>query len=135
VIEVTAQENNDVRSGIVMIVWAKESSIFDFDHRLNERMMYFEKACWPVKRIAVHSPICFCPWVMTKIIKPIIYAWIDKHTRSRHLFHTVPESQLLDVFSDYGILRNMLPTQMGGTVRLDQAEWIANRRAVELGEV
>jgi hypothetical protein len=50
----------------------------------------------------------------------------DKRTRV-----DVPDSQLLGILSDYGILKEMLPTKMGGTVQLNQAEWIANRRAAE----
>ena len=72
---------------------------------------------------------------MVNVIKPIIYALIDKYTQSRHLLHTVPKNRLLDALSEYGILKYMLPTEMGGTVRLHQAEWIANRRALQLGEV
>jgi hypothetical protein len=32
-------------------------------------------------------------------------------------------------------MKDMLPTQMGGTIELSQSEWIANRRAVELEEI
>jgi hypothetical protein len=60
---------------------------------------------------------------------------MDKHARSRRLFHDVPESQLLDVLSDYGILKEMLPTEKGGTVPFNQSEWIANRRVVELKDI
>ena len=46
-----------------------------------------------------------------------------------------PERQLPDILSDYGIHVDMLPTGMGGSIHLDQAEWIANRRAAELMEI
>jgi hypothetical protein len=48
--------------------------------------------------------------------------------------HGVPISQISDVWSMYGILKEMLLTEMGGTVRMDQAESIANGRAIKLGE-
>jgi hypothetical protein len=133
VIEVLAQTNTDIRSGVVAIVWDKDFTIWDYDDRLNERMAYFDMKCWPVKLIATH--ICCPPWFMVKIVKPILYALINKHARSRIMFHDIPESQVLDVLADYGILKDMLPTEMGGTARLDQAEWIASRRAVDLGEI
>jgi hypothetical protein len=69
---------------------------------------------------------------VTKIIKTIIFSFMDKRTRSRILLHDVSDSQILDVLSSYGILPEMAPTELGGTVELKQAEWIANRRAVEL---
>jgi hypothetical protein len=132
-IEVLAQANTDIGSGVVMIVKDKDFTIWHYDGRLYERMTYFDMKCWPVKIIARH--VCVAPWFVVNIIKPIRYALIDKHTRSRILIHDGPESQILDVLSDYGILKDMLPTEMGGTVRFDQAEWIANRRAAELGEI
>jgi hypothetical protein len=60
---------------------------------------------------------------------------MDKRIRSRTLFHDVPESQIVDILSSYGILKEMLPTEMGGTVRLNQAEWMASRRAAEREEI
>jgi hypothetical protein len=133
VLEVISQENTDIQSGYAMIVWDKEFTIWDFDRRLYERMTYFDMNCWPVKKYATH--VCLPSWITVNIIKPILYNLIDKNARSRILFHYVPESQILDVLSNYGILKKMLPTEMGGTVWLNQAEWIANRRAAELGEI
>ena len=131
--EGTAQENADVQRGSVLIVWEKDITVWDYDQKLYDRSLHFSKNCWPVKRLATH--ICCPPWIDVKLFKPILFALMDKHTRSRVLHHDVPESQLLDVLSDYGILREVLPTEMGGTLRFDQAEWIASRRAVELGEI
>jgi hypothetical protein len=133
VFEVTAQANNDIRSGVVAIYWGKGSMIWDYDHELYERVAYLNLSCWPVKVIACH--ICCLPWLMVKIVKPIYNAIRDKAARSRTVFHDVPESQILDVLADYGILGEMLPTEIGGTVVIDQAEWITNRMAVELGEI
>jgi len=44
----------------------------------------------------------------------------------------VPESEIVDALSQYGILQHMLPTEMGGTLQLDLSEWIAYRRSVEM---
>ena len=49
--------------------------------------------------------------------------------------HDAPESQLPDVLSSYGIEGYMLPTELGGTVHLDQAKWIASQRAAELEDI
>jgi hypothetical protein len=73
--------------------------------------------------------------IFDKMIKRITKALMDRHTRSRVLEHDVPESQILDVLSHYGIMKDMLPTEMGGTIELNQAEWIASRRATELEEI
>jgi hypothetical protein len=130
VIELLAQANTDVRSGAVMVVWDKDFTIWDYDQRLYERMTYFDMNCWPVKVIACH--VFIAPWFMIKVVKPFLNALRDKQSRSRTLLHGDSDSQLLDILSNYGILKEMLPTEMGGNLQLNQAKWIANRRAVEL---
>jgi hypothetical protein len=60
---------------------------------------------------------------------------MSKELRARTLTHDVPESDILPVLSAYGIMPDMLPVAMGGTVVLDQAEWIATRRATEMEEL
>ena len=72
---------------------------------------------------------------MVAIVKPILYALIDKHARSRIILHDIPENQVLEVLAEYGILEDMLPTEMGGKIQLNQAEWITSRRSAELEDV
>jgi CRAL/TRIO domain len=128
-----AQENTDMDSGFVIVNFLKDFTIWDYDHGLYDRIIYFDKNCWPVKIIAAH--LCCPPSIFAKIIKPVAYPLLDKHRRSRILIHDVLESQVPDVLSSYGICEDMLPTEIGGTVQLDHAEWIANRRAAELKEI
>jgi hypothetical protein len=132
-IEVTAQENTDVRSGVVMICWDKNKVFASYDCVVNYRVPIFERNCWPIRTIATHA--CSPPWFVARVLKPILYALMDKHSRSRIILHDVPESQILNALSSYGILKHMLPIEMGGTVLLDQAEWMTNRRAAELSEI
>jgi hypothetical protein len=49
--------------------------------------------------------------------------------------HDVPPEQIADELSSFGITREMLPTQMGGSIVLNPSEWIAKRRAVEMEEI
>jgi len=65
----------------------------------------------------------------------VLFALTNKQVRSRVVFHDVPESDIVDSVAEYGILRDMLPTLMGGTVELNMSEWIANRRAIEMEEL
>jgi hypothetical protein len=129
--EVLAQTNNDTRSGYVLVCFLKDCSMWDFDLTLYGQIIYFDNECWPVRRIATH--ICSPPSFFIKVIQPVTLALAGKYGRFRRLCHE--ESNLLDSLSECGILKEMLPTEMGGTVRLDQADWIATRRAVELKEI
>ena len=131
--EVLAQENNDMNSGAVMVVWDKRWSIWDYDREVYDRMVYFEANCWPVKLLAHH--ICGSSVFSFRFLKPIVYALVDKRTRSRIVIHDVPDSRIFEDLSSYGILKYMLPTEMGGTVQLNPSRWIVERRAAELGEI
>jgi hypothetical protein len=128
-----AQENTHINSGFVAIDFCKDFTMWDNDHGLYAQLIYFMENCWPIKSIASH--LCCAPSIVVRILKLTTFVLMDKHTRSRKVVHDIPESQLLDILSDYGIHKEMLPTQMGGTVQLDQAKWIADRRAAELMEI
>lgn len=131
--EIAAEANHDRDSGLVQIVWDKNMTIWDYDHKVFSRVADFETNCWPVKVLANH--VCCPPWITTGLLKPILYAFMDKPFRARTLFHDVPESQILELLSSYGIMKNALPTKIGGTIQLNQSEWIAHRRVMELEEI
>ena len=60
---------------------------------------------------------------------------MSRDLRTHTIQHDVPEDDIVESLANFGISRDMLPTCMGGTVDIDQSEWIANRRAVELEEI
>lgn len=105
----------------------------DLGAKVYGKLSHFEKTCWPIKFIGAH--ICGSPSIVFRIIKPILNAMTDRRGRSRMVIHDVPENTLLEALSGYGIMKNMLPTEMGGTVQPNQAEWIASRRAAEMEEI
>lgn len=154
-----SQENTDVSSGYVQVVWnkvraencrssasvglcsksilvprlLKDSTVFDFDIPAYRRMMYFQRSCWPLRFVATH--VCCSPRSSLKIVKPIVFAFMFKGSRSRSIIHDASESEIIDVLAGYGILSYMLPTEMGGTLRQSQSEWIKVRRSIEMEEI
>lgn len=64
-------------------------------------------------------------------LKSVLFGAMDTASRARMIFHPVSssESELLSVLAEYGIEKEMLPKDIGGTLKLDQKEWIAKRRA------
>ena len=129
-----AQENVEMESGLVIVAYLQDMTMWDYDHGLYDQFHFFERNCWPVKIVARHA--CYPSSYFVKVIKLIINAMLDKHGRFRILMHDVAtESELLDVLSSYGIEKYMLPTEMGGTVLLNQARWMASRRAAELEDI
>ena len=119
--------------GFITIVWDKHTTIWDYDSNVHSRMVYLCRNCWPVKTMPTH--ICCAPQILVRILKPIMNAVLDKEARTRLLMHDAPEGEIPEVLARYGILKEMLPREMGGTVQLNHSEWIANRRAVEFEEI
>ena len=115
------------------MVWLKHTSIFDYDVKIYDRMHHFDMSAWPIRSCSFH--IC-CPQSSTlRIVIPILFAVADKESRTRAVFHTVPEKELLAALSEYGIDKNMVPKHMGGVLEFDQKLWIEDRRATEMEEI
>lgn len=160
-----AQQSTDIGSGYVCVVWDKGSSVWDFDQKVYRKLMEYEMNAWPVKLVSSHicctpsyilriikpskyhvlcglffvplASLCspMRPRFYCRPILPVLFAFTDKRTRTRTNLHDVPESQLLKTLSEFGIRREMLPTEMGGTIQLNAYEWMAERRAIELEEL
>lgn len=131
--EVVSQGNNDVNSGFVFVEWHKHTTLWDYDRKAMDGILHFQLSCWPVQCLCyqICCPSSFC----MRILKPIVYALADKRARSRAVIHDVSESETLKNLESFGILKDMLPTEMGGSLKLDLPEWMENRRAVELEEI
>ena len=133
VVEVAAQESASVEKGCVCVGWDKESTMTDFDPRLFNRLSYFEKHCWPIKIVARH--VCCTSSLLLRLMHPVLLALMDKEARSRIQVHNIPETEIIQSLSRFGLRKDSLPNKMGGDIRLDQSEWIASRRAIEMDEI
>lgn len=133
-IEVAAREKEqDIESGVVEIIWDRDSTVWDYDSQVYSRWTDFETHCWPIQIIAFHA--CLPPPFILRLIYPIMMALTDKRARARTIVHDVPESSIIEVLSSYGILKRMLPTQIGGDLVIDQTQWITDRRVAEMEEI
>lgn len=135
--EVAAQRNRSISGcgcgAIHVMFWKNDTSLFDYDRKVWDGMKKYEEQCWPIRTVAWH--ICCPPTFAIRIIKPIMMALKNRSSRSRTIFHDVPESIIADILSTYGIAEDMLPDDMGGNVRFDQSEWIEQRRAIEIRNI
>jgi hypothetical protein len=102
------------------------------DRNFASKMSYYSHHAWPIGAMPSHA--CCPDLALLRFVKPILYALLDRFHRSRLVLHDVAESEILEVLSQYGLEKAMLPTQMGGNVELNLEKWIANRRAVEMEE-
>lgn len=96
-------------------------------------MVYLATNVWPIGPPTGHT--CCPPKILVWLFKPVAFALLGKEARNRNNMHDIPPEQIADALSSFGITKKMLPTQMGGSIVLNPSEWIAKRRAVEMGEI
>lgn len=65
----------------------------------------------------------------------IVHTLVSRDWRARTLIHDVPVEDIIGVLSQYGISKDILPTETGGLLQSHQREWIAHRRAIEMEEL
>lgn len=114
----------------------EEYNNWDYDRYVVSKLIHYIHNALPIKAMPTHA--CCpggCPLVLRRVVKPILLSLMSRTQRSRRLIHEGSESEVLQVLSSYGLDKSMLPTEMGGTVKLNLSEWIANRRAIEMEEI
>lgn len=133
-LELISEKTTDSSSGYVLLIWDGDTSIADFDLKVFEQGTRLEHSqCYPVKILTTH--LCSLTYFVRKIMKPIVFAVMTKDSRARTLVHHDENSNYVEILSQYGITGEMLPMEMGGSVRLDQQQWVAERRTIELEEI
>lgn len=117
-----AQESSGKGADFVMLCWEKNRTLWDYDRKLGERMMALERWFMPVRLAALH--FCCIPRIVVLLLKPIGFAFMGKMVRQRTIIHNATEEQLPEALAGFGILKDMLPTEMGGTITLDHSKLI-----------
>lgn len=133
-LEVISQNNTDPSGGFITIMWDGNTSIADFDLKVFEQSTRLDCShCLPAKSINRH--LCALSLFVRKVMKPVVFAVMTKEVRARTLDHHATDGNYVEILSEFGITKEMLPTEMGGSVRLDQQAWISERRSIELEEI
>jgi hypothetical protein len=132
-LEIIQREPTYDGSGVVFLLLDKESTIWDFDLQLQNRLIDLHRRAWPAKAFPSH--VCCPSKAWFRLFEPTVFALMDKERRARIIIHNVPEGEMFASLALYGIEKYMLPTKMGGTVELNVSEWIEMRRAIEMEEI
>jgi hypothetical protein len=130
VIEVASHSH----ASMVNLIWDLDSTLFDFDRYLYEKLSMCRAECWPVKFECRH--LCCARRLAARILLPVVLAFQSKQWRARFVVHNVAQEDIVSALSEYGITKEMLPSDtFRGALQFDQAEWIDQRRAAELKEI
>ena len=101
------------------------SKLAQFDRRITKQLLSALKGALPIRVSAfliVHPP------AFASIVLPIAKMFMNERMRKRiQLFRGQDEAVLAELDKKYGITKEMLPTQIGGNVKIQHKEWIKKR--------
>jgi len=118
------------KKGLVVVIYAENSSFSQFDTRLLQVNVQSIKNCLPVRMSAFH--ICHPPTYI-RIVIPFIKILMGEKLRKRIKIHTGKQKKVIEKLEGkYGIPQQNLPTEIGGGVILNQEEWLQRRQEIGL---
>jgi len=112
------------QKGIVFIVYLKDTCVRHFDRSLVQLLANSIRGVLPVRVSAIHmfhAPKVF--EVMFDVVSLLLGDRLTKRLKMYSGEDTIIHNQL----SEFGILSNHLPKELGGVLELDQNKWIAER--------
>jgi hypothetical protein len=115
--------------GIIMIIYPHHVKLGQFNRELSKTIMGSIRGCLPLRLSALH--MCHPPAVF-QIIFPVIKALMGARLRKRINIHFGSQEHVLErLETEFGLHRDKLPTDLGGSTTLDHDKWIEDRLAME----
>lgn len=121
-------EHPNASEGYVRIVSGVGTTAWDLDGNVYRAYFHLIKNALPVSSRAMHM-VCL-PEEVSMIWKSAAPSF-NKEFRSRLLIHDVPQSQVVETLAEYGISKDVLPVDLGGTCEFDLGDWLSDRRNFE----
>lgn len=120
------EDEQTQRFGIVTIVFPKNAKISQFDRQLENAIVASVKGLLPVRMSAFH--VCQPP-IYSRLIWPIVKIFLGERLRKRVQVHGGSQEVVLDKLARFGLSKDVLPSELGGTVELDHDLWSRDLRA------
>ena len=113
-------ENNDTaqKVGIVVLAYPHHLKLSYVDRKLMRMNMESLSGCIPVRLGALH--VCHPPWFFAKIVFPIMKLVAGDRIRKRVRLHSGTEEKVLQDLEGFGLGKEVLPSELGGEVVLEE---------------
>lgn len=128
-----ALENNEStqQKGIVFLVYLRYTYVRHFDRSLVKLIANSIKGVLPVRVSAIH--IFHAPYLF-EVLFDVVSLLLGERLTKRMKMYSGEDEVIHDQLGDYGILPSRLPSELGGSLDLDQDAWIAERERSEEGK-
>ena len=121
-------EGNDTvqKVGIVVVAFPRHAKVSYLDRKLMKMNMESLTGCIPVRLGALH--VCHPPWFFGKVAYPIMKLVMSERVRKRVRVHVGSQEKVLKELEAFGMGREVLPSELGGDVILDNDAWLQERK-------
>ena len=122
-------EGNDTvqKLGLVAIGWPHHVKISMVDRKLMKMNMESISGCLPIRVGGFH--IIQPPWFFAKIVFPIMKVVMPERMRKRVRLHSGSEEKILEELKEFGMDKDVLPSEIGGDVILDTDQWVRDMKS------
>ena len=104
-------------TGVVVIAFPHHTKISTVDRKLIKMNVESISGCLPIRVGGFH--ICHPPWFFGKVIYPLMKLFMPARMSKRIRVHVGSEDKVLEYLKQYGLERNVLPSDIGGDVVLE----------------
>lgn len=113
------------RKGAVIIIHPQNMRFAQFNPTLAKLFAESFKGCIPIRLSALH--FCHLPTIFD-LIFPFLKMLMGSHLRKKIYLNSGEKSRVLDLFEEkFGISKQHLPIEIGGSLVLNQEKWIKER--------
>jgi CRAL/TRIO domain len=113
------------KNGMIFLAWPHHARFPQLDRALAKIVLGSIQGALPVRLSAFH--LCQPPSFF-KLIFPITKLFLTDRTKKRLKVHVGSTSEVAAKLASFGLSKDDLPEQIGGTVKLDVEKWLKERR-------
>eukprot|EP01083_Nonionella_stella_P097002 272704_1 len=114
------------QKGIVFIVYLRHACVRHFDRSLVKLLANSIKGVLPVRVSAIH--MFHAPYLF-EVLFDVVSMLLGERLTKRMKMYSGEDEAIQDKLQDFGILPSRLPVELGGTLKLEQDQWIAERES------
>ena len=113
------------QKGIVFVVYLKDTCVRHFDRSLVKLLANSIRGVLPVRVSAIH--IFHAPYLF-EVLFDVVSVLLGDRLTKRLKMYSGEDEVIHDQLIDFGIFPSRLPVELGGTLELDQDQWIVERK-------
>lgn len=119
------EDETTQKKGAVIIIFPRNVVLAQFNSKLAKMFAESFKGCIPIRLSALH--FCHLP-MMFDFIFPLLKVLMGSHLRKKIHLISGEDSQVPKLFENkFGVLKENLPIEVGGSLQLNHEKWLKER--------